>query len=422
MADNSRRGGTKNAVPGQRSRRQAAAGPYPGSLGEPASKRAGHSLDKGKGRKKARGRKRGAPLWAKLTLTLGALLMMISGGALVGVRSLIGSLEGSIEVAENDPGAGGDAAPAGKAFEGAFDVLLLGLDTRATQKASDARSDTILIMHVSQNHDQAYLMSVPRDVNIPGSNQRINGAFTNGLGSEGDWRGGLRSAQTAITRLTDITFEASAVIDFGGFKKVIDALGTVPMCVEADTESIHHYMVGGKPTYVSSAGASDKTANAYEQRTGNRRYLHKKGCREMAGWEALDYARQRYLPDGSGDYGRQRHQQQLIKAMAKKAGSAGVLSDFGKVNQLIAAVGKSMLLSLPKGMGVTDFLFTMKDLASADLVLLKANGGTYASVIQNGQYQGENLDETTRDMFRAAKSDKLANYVLLNPQVVNNEK
>ena len=38
----------------------------------------------------------------------------------------------------------------------------------------------------------------------------------------------------------------------------------------------------------------------------------------MAGWEALDYARQRYGLK-NGDYDRQRHQQQLIKAIAKKA-------------------------------------------------------------------------------------------------------
>ncbi|GAA1415433.1 LCP family protein [Catellatospora coxensis] len=374
-----------------------------------------------------RKKRRGAPLSAKLAITFGALLMMVSGGALVGIKTIVGNLEGNIQVSEStelvDPEtSAAPAAPAGKAFDGAFNILLLGIDTRASQKATDARSDTILILHVSKNHDQAYLMSVPRDVNIPGSQQRINGAFTNGLGGKGDWRGGLKSAAKAISKLTGgMAFEAAAVIDFGGFKTFIDALGTVPMCVEAPTKSIHNFVVKGKPKYIGGI-ADEHEADSYARRTGNQRYLHKPGCREMAGWEALDYARQRYLPDGSGDYGRQRHQQQLIKAMAKKAGSAGVLTDFGKVNQLIAAVGKSMLLSLPKGMGVTDFLFTMKDMASADLVLLKTNSGTYESIVVNGKYQGEALDKTTKDMFRAAKNDKLGNFVLIHPEVVNNEK
>ncbi|MEU7824132.1 LCP family protein [Catellatospora sp. NPDC049133] len=375
---------------------------------------------------KKRKKKRGASLAAKLAITFGALLMMISGTAIVGVKTVVGNIEGNIQVTDNDtltdPEASAEpAAPAGKEFAGAFNILLLGIDTRTGQKATNARSDTILILHVSKNHDQAYLMSVPRDVNIPGSQQRINGAFTNGLGSDGDWRGGLKSAAKSIGKLTGMSFQAAAVIDFGGFKTFIDALGTIPMCVEADTKSIHHFVVKGKAKYIGGI-ADEHEADSYARRSGNPRYLHKKGCREMEGWEALDYARQRYLPDGSGDYGRQRHQQQLIKAMAKKAGSAGVLTDFGKVNQLIAAVGKSMLLSLPKGMGVTDFLFTMKDMAGADLVLLKTNSGTYESVIVGGQYQGEGLDKTTKDMFRAAKNDKLGNFALIHPEVVNNEK
>ncbi|GAA1635441.1 LCP family protein [Catellatospora bangladeshensis] len=381
-------------------------------------------------------RKRGAPLWAKLTVTFGAVLMMVAGGALIGLRTVIGDLEGSIQVAEPgileaEPGA--PAEPAGRALDGAFNVLLLGIDTRKGQDLNDARSDTIMVLHVNAAHDQAYLMSLPRDLLVeipefkkakyPGdSEDLINAAFFHGAQHGGGWSGGLELAAKTVGKLTGLKFQSAAVIDFGGFRTVIDALGSVYMCVEADTKSIHTFVVNGTPTYVPKMSDGAEAAN-YASRTGNKQYVHKKGCREMAGWEALDFARQRYtVADGAGDYGRQRHQQQLIKAMAKKAGSAGVLADFGKVRELIQAAGKSMLLSLPAGMDVTDFLFTMKDLASADLVLLKTNAGYYKSVIVNGDYKGERLDKTTEEMFRAAKSDKLGNFVLINPQVVNNEK
>ena len=56
MANRSRRSGSRKAVSGRQ--------------------QAGHSLSKGKGRRKPRGRKTGAPLWAKLTLTFGALLLL----------------------------------------------------------------------------------------------------------------------------------------------------------------------------------------------------------------------------------------------------------------------------------------------------------------------------------------------------------
>jgi anionic cell wall polymer biosynthesis LytR-Cps2A-Psr (LCP) family protein len=138
----------------------------------------------------------------------------------------------------------------------------------------------------------------------------------------------------------------------------------------------------------------------------------------MPGWEALDFSRIRYgVADQSGDYGRQRHQQQLIKAMAKKATSAGVLSDISKVNALIKAAGKSMLLDT-NNVPLINFLFTMKDLGGADIVMLKTNGGWFNS---NGSGK-EALSADSMAMFRAARDDTLGQFVLENPEFVNNEK
>ena len=89
----------------------------------------------------------------------------------------------------------------------------------------------------------------------------------------------------------------------------------------------------------------------------------------MEGWEALDYARQRYGLN-NGDYDRQRHQQQLIKAIAKKASSSGVLTNPIKVNSLIKAAGKAFVLDTG-GVPVADFIFTLKGVAANDLVLLR---------------------------------------------------
>ena len=81
---------------------------------------------------------------------------------------------------------------------------------------------------------------------------------------------------------------------------------------------------------------------------------HEKGCKDMEGWEALDYARQRYGLK-NGDYDRQRHQQQLIKAIAKKASGSGVLTNPIKVNSLIKSAGKAFVLDTG-GVPVADFL------------------------------------------------------------------
>ncbi|MFC7246793.1 hypothetical protein ACFQO7_30320, partial [Catellatospora aurea] len=88
--------------------------------------------------------RRRAPLWSKLAVTFGALLMMISGGSLIAVKSFADTLRDSVEVAAPEVLAGpsGSAAPDASALKGAFDILMLGIDTRSGQKADNARSDT----------------------------------------------------------------------------------------------------------------------------------------------------------------------------------------------------------------------------------------------------------------------------------------
>ncbi|GHJ46751.1 hypothetical protein Cs7R123_40930 [Catellatospora sp. TT07R-123] len=418
MAKQARRGGAKNAVPKQRSRGQAH-DPYD-EYDEPAPRGASHSLKKPGSKKKGSGRKKKrerSPVWAKLTVTLGALLMMVAGAAIVGIKSVVGDLENSIQVVSVLDEAGKDTGPQGADLSGAIDILLLGIDVRATQERNNARADTILLLHVPASHDQAYLMSIPRDsmVDIPanpktrysGGNDRINAAFYFGAQNGGGWEGGMALTAATVTKLTGIKFDGAAVIDFGGFSKVINALGTINICVESDSESLHYYHVNGKITYVNEQKAHSQ---------GLKPYVHKKGCREMEGWEALDYSRIRKSLD-DGDYGRQRHQQQLIKAMAKKASSSGVLTDINKISTLTKAIGSSMILDT-KGRPLIDFLFSLKDLASADLVLLKTNAGWFNSTGSGG----EALSQGTMQMFTAAKNDTLGQFVLYNPEFVNNEK
>ncbi|MEU8078117.1 LCP family protein [Catellatospora citrea] len=426
MANKQRRGGANNTVPSQRSRRQSA-DPYADAYDEPAGRKTGHSLSKGKAKGKGRKKtKRAAPLWAKLTLTVGALLMMVAGGAIVGIRSFEGNLTENVSVVDVLGDAGKvDSGPAGNDLKGPIDMLLLGIDTRATQDVDNARADTVLLLHIPATHDQAYLMSIPRDtqVEIPsnpktkygGGSDKINAAFYFGAQNGGGRAGGLALTARTVTKLTGVTFDGAAVIDFGGFKKIIDALGTVNVCVEEDTKSSHYFMIDGKPKYVAGSGSDNKSV---EHRLGliGKEYVHKKGCREKPGWEALDYSRIRKSLD-DGDYGRQRHQQQLIKAMAKKAGSSGVLTDLDKINALMKAVGESMILDT-HGVPLIDFMFSLKDLAGADLVLLKTNAGWYNSSGSGG----EAISSSTMQMFRAAKNDTLGQFTLLNPEFVNREK
>jgi len=386
---------------------------------EPRS-RAGHGLAKsGHGLAKKKRKKVHSPLWAKMVVAFGVVVALLGFGGVAMAKVVLGDLTSSIETgntAENPT----DQKPqdAGTALKGAINLLLLGLDTRAGWAENTSRADTIIILHIPATHDQAYLISVPRDAEVPipswnksGFNgtqhDKINAAYYFGSQRNQGWAGGAGLMKKTVTELTGIKLNGVVVIDFNGFRNVISALGGVYMCVERDTWSSHYINDNGKQKYYSYHG-DYKLPNSW---------IHKKGCRNMAAWEALDYSRQRYgLPNS--DYDRQRHQQQLLRAMAKKATSAGIITNPLKVTALIKAAGGSLKMDTG-GVPVDDFIFTLKALAGSDLVALKTNSGTYA---KSSVGTGEGITASTQEMFTAAREDKLGEFIMENPQYIIGDK
>ncbi|HEX8631926.1 MAG TPA: LCP family protein [Catenuloplanes sp.] len=356
------------------------------------------------------------PLWARLTVIFGAVLMMLSGGAIVGSKALIGQATDAITQSNLIGDAGKTAAEGGNNLRGPVDLLLLGVDARAQWHVNDTRADTIIVLHIPASHDQAYLISIPRDTQVEmpadpktgfaGGPAKANEAFFFGA-RHGGWPGGAQMMAKTIKKLTGMSFDGAAIIDFGGFRGVIEALGGVKMCVDQRVQSQHMTLVDGRPHWNADA----------KRMTGRKEpVVHKVGCRNMAGWEALDFSRQRYGLT-NGDYDRQRHQQQLIKAMAKKAMDGGVVTNPLKLNGLMQAAGKAFVLDTG-GTPVADFIFTLKGITANELMLLRTNGGTFRG---NGAGR-EELDPISQEMFKALREDRVAEFVVANPQVVAREK
>ncbi|WP_432901703.1 LCP family protein [Micromonospora matsumotoense] len=385
--------------------RASAAVPSPGGRGGRPS---------GTARKRAR---RKDPLWARLTVVFGAVLMLTSGVAIVGSKVLISQATGNIAQRNLLGGAGKSEAEGGANLDGPIDMLLLGVDARERWAADDVRSDSIIVLHIPASHDQAYLISIPRDTEaqIPafkksgfkGGTDKINAAFQAGARNGGGWEGGAQLMAQTIKNMTGVSFDGAAIINFGGFKNVIDTLGTVRICVSHEVKSHHMMIVDGKQMW-----------NADAKKTGRPMtpVVYKKGCREMSGLQALDYSRQRYgLPNS--DYDRQQNQQQLIKAMARKATDKGMLTNPVKVNQLIKAAGKAFILDTG-GVAVADLVFTMRGVTANELTMLRTNGGTFNGNANNR----EALSQQTLDMFQAIKEDKLGEFVYANPSVLSTRK
>ena len=358
-----------------------------------------------------------APLWTKLLTAFGLVLVMVSVAGIVGVNYFLSKLTGNIQTTSSvlDETTQGTTV-SGKLPAGAMNLLLLGLDTRAgwEQSGESSRSDTMLILHISAAHDRAYMISVPRDMiaHIPadkkigfgGSTEKINAAYMYGAMNGRGWTGGAKLATRAVRELTGIGFDGVVVIDFMGFQGILVALGGVYMCVDKDVWSSHYTVdKDGKPVYAVGADPLTPPKNAL---------WFRKGCRNMPAWQALEYSRIRH--SSNGDYDRQRHQQQLLRAMAKKATTAGILSNPGKVAQVLSAAGASLKMDT-HGVAVNDFLFGLKGLAAADLIPVKTNGGTFA---ETADKSGERVTDATRALFKATADDKVAEYLAGHPELL----
>jgi len=180
-----------------------------------------------------------------------------------------------------------------------LNMVLMGSDTRGGERG---RSDVLQLLHISGDRQNVFLMSIPRDsyVEIPGRGKaKINAAYS--------W-GGAPLAVETMELLLDVPMDNTVLIDFEGFKNVIDALGGVTV-VNREASSSHGLDFP-------------------------------KGEITLSGEEALWFVRERKnLSDG--DFGRATRQRDVIKAVLGKLASGGVLSDPGRFRESVTDLGKN---------------------------------------------------------------------------------
>jgi polyisoprenyl-teichoic acid--peptidoglycan teichoic acid transferase len=366
--------------------------------------------------------KRKSPLWARLCAIFGCILMVISGGTIVTTQVLRAKVDDSVgggSLLPVEPG-----APVRHAdIKGPLNILLVGIDPRNDTTAP--LSDSIIVVHIPKDMSQAYLFSVPRDliVDIPpfpktgfrGGTSKINAAMSYGSSvgnGKHDVPQGFSLLAKTVSKLTGIqTFDAGAIINFGGFKKIVDAMGGVTMTVDQLVKS-EHLAPDGSPR-PRSARCRNPQSNCDHPYTGPQK-TYKPGTYHLQGWEALDYVRQRYGLKNS-DYDRQRHQQQFIKAMADQAFSKDVVTDPGKLGAVLEAAGKSLIFD-GNGNSVVDWGWALRNIRPATMTLIKLPG---RSVITNGSYKGEALGSTADEFFASIRDETVATFLLNHPEFIN---
>ncbi|WP_420903319.1 LCP family protein [Streptomyces boncukensis] len=204
----------------------------------------------------------------------------------------------------------------------AQNILLLGSDTRGDGNGAygrdegSERADTAILLHIAADRKSALGVSIPRDLmtRVPECTAR-DGGRTRARLAQFNWAfefGGTACTIRTVEKMTDIRVDHHLVVDFRGFKKLVDAVGGVEVCL---SEPVH-----------------DK--QALLDLPAGRQTLH--------GGDALGYVRARHgIGDGS-DTGRIDRQQQFLGSLVKKVRSTGVLLNPGKVYPVLDAATSAL--------------------------------------------------------------------------------
>ncbi|WP_435822726.1 LCP family protein [Micromonospora arborensis] len=288
--------------------------------------------------KKARAKR---PRWQKVALITFVVLALLGGGGMIAGGLYFRSINSGIERVDAFEGVPEAERPqVGEAGKGAMNIMMLGSDSRDPDNESGSRTDTIIVAHLPKDRSSAQLISIPRDtwVNVPksatgrgGKDAKINASFA--------WGGVPLMVQT-VEKFTGVRIDHVTIVDFGGFKEIVDALGGIEIDVEKGFTSNY-------------ALSSNRTFN--------------KGRQKMDGATALDYARERHA-FADGDFARIRHQQQVIKAILDKAASGGTLANPAKLNSFVKATADSV--AVDKSLNLLDLASEMRDLRSGNLTFL----------------------------------------------------
>ncbi|MGA8256920.1 MAG: LCP family protein [Nocardioides sp.] len=205
-----------------------------------------------------------------------------------------------------------------------MNILIMGSDSRAGEGndidgLSDIgeRADTTILLHVSANRRNAYGVSLPRDAIVDRPECMLRGGevvpaadavMFNSAFSEG----GAQCTVQTVEALTGIFIDHFLVLDFNGFKDMVDAVNGVEVCLPKEVNDTEHNIFFDAGTQV------------------------------LTGQDALNYVRERSVLSVTGDIGRMKRQQAFIASMVNRVMSADTLSQPTRIYGFLNAVTSSI--------------------------------------------------------------------------------
>ncbi|MFF8973309.1 LCP family protein [Streptomyces sp. NPDC014995] len=242
------------------------------------------------------------PRWAmRATMTLSVVILASAG---IG-HSVVTSLDA--DIARVDPFKDMKNRP--RAGHG-MNVLLVGTDGRDRITEQERRryrlggapchcTDTLMIVHISEDRERASVVSLPRDsyAETPPHTDRTTGRTHHGhpLKINAAYaEGGPQLTVRTVEHMTRVKIDHYLEVDFTSFMRTVDVLGGVKVCTARHLKD-------------SYTGLDLPP-----------------GTHTLTGGEALQYVRSRHI-DADSDFGRVKRQQRFLAALVDHATSSGIL-------------------------------------------------------------------------------------------------
>jgi LCP family protein required for cell wall assembly len=318
--------------------------------------------------------------WRLLALVSALVLALVLGGLVAGgfyARSVDKTIA-RVDVFGAVPEAGRPA----KTTSDALNVLVLGSDSRDPD-TTGSRADTIILVHLPANRERAQLISIPRDTwtalptndggRAGGTKAKINAAYA--------W-GGTPLMVRTVEQFTGVRIDHVVMVDFAGFKEIVDAAGGIDVEVYQRFTSSH-------PPYRTFP----------------------EGVQHMDGATALDFARQR-KQFRDGDFTRMKNQQQVIGALIDRATQRGLLTNPGRLDDFLRATAGAV--TVDDTLSVFDLGWELRNLRRADVDRMTSPSAGTGTV--GGQSVVFPDERAAQDLYAAVRADDMASWLAKHPR------
>ncbi len=243
-------------------------------------------------------------------------------------------------------------------YNGRTNILVMG-KAGGVHEGPDL-TDTMMLVSVSLNLNDVKIISIPRDTWIPDIRAKINSAYYWGIQKN---VGGISFAKAEASQVVGVPIQYGAVIDFSGFKDVIDEMGGIEVNVE-NSFTDYYYPVAGKEND-DCGGHDPRFMCRYETLTFNA------GAQTMDGTMALKFVRSRHAAGIEGtDIAREARQAKIINALKNKLSDRNTYINPGKDLAILRVVLHSVETDLdyPTAAIIARRVYDSKDSISSFII------------------------------------------------------